>query len=317
MSFNFSNIGNSPSTQSSSHSFATPSTTPFTHTLSTTPHLPPAQNNPNINPALLDEDVIPARFIDALANQFSFGDSEQDLQHNLHGFAKAAIFSLIKENRAMTNAHRNTQQLLADLQIRLKNTFTLSHEQKANVHIVAGDIIFEASRITFMTIHFDVESKVQQSQKELQFTNIYGNPAREKILMAYIKQQCSSVRNSFRELLRDSVIGDGTCTLSDFVFESAQRYKIGGPTSGLTPACTARLAILHHFAYENPELLDREEDVEDDSPPMEDDPGSWHHSAQEPQRKKRKCGGRVPRGEDFWSQVEKWFDALSSTGFPG
>ncbi|KAI6155654.1 hypothetical protein BKA82DRAFT_4011131 [Pisolithus tinctorius] len=208
MSFNFSNIRNSPSTQSSSHSFATPSTTPFTHTLSTTPHFPPAQNNPNIDPTLLDEDVIPACFIDALANQFSFGDSKQDLQCNLHGFAKAAIFSLIKENQAMTNAHCNTQQLLTDL--------------------------------------------------------------------------------------------DRTCTLSDFVFESAQQYKIGDPTSGLTPACTAQLAILHHFAYENPELLDCEEDVEDNSPPMEDDSGSQHHSAQEPQRKK---------GEDFWLQVEKWFDA--------
>ncbi|KAI5982793.1 hypothetical protein F5J12DRAFT_930755 [Pisolithus orientalis] len=229
MSFNFSNIGNSPSTQSSSHSFATPSTTP---------HFPPAQNNPNIDPTLLDEDVIPAHFIDALTNQFSFGDSKQDLQCNLHGFAKAAIFSLIKENWAMTNMHHNTQQLLTDLQIQLENTFTLSHKQKANVCIVAGDIIFEASQITFMTIHFDIES--------------------------------------------------------------VQWYKISGPTLGLTPACTAQLAIL---------LLDHEEDVEDDSPPTEDDSGSWHHSAQEPQRKKQKCGGHVPRGEDFWSQVEKWFDA--------
>lgn len=42
----------------------------------------------------------------------------------------AAIFSLIKENRAMTNAHRNTQQFLADLQIRLEVTFSLSPEQK-------------------------------------------------------------------------------------------------------------------------------------------------------------------------------------------
>ncbi|KAI6000154.1 hypothetical protein F5J12DRAFT_784467 [Pisolithus orientalis] len=218
MSFNFSNIGNSPSTQSISHLFATPSTTPFTHTPSTAPHFSPAQNNPNINPTLLDEDVIPTHFTDALTNQFSFGDSEQDLWHNLYGFANAAIFGLIKENQAMTN--------------------------KANVHIVAGDIIFEASQITFMTIHFNIE-------------------------------------------LQDSVIRDQTCTLSDFVFESVQQYKIGGPTSGLTPACTAQLAILHHLAYENPELLDCEEDVEDNSPPMEDDSGSWHHSAQEPQRKKQ------------------------------
>ena len=42
----------------------------------------------------------------------------------------AAIFSLIKENREMTNAQWNTQQLLADLQIRLEVTFSLTPEQK-------------------------------------------------------------------------------------------------------------------------------------------------------------------------------------------
>ncbi|KIJ60408.1 hypothetical protein HYDPIDRAFT_98863, partial [Hydnomerulius pinastri MD-312] len=156
----------------------------------------------------------------------------------------AAIFSLIKENRAMTNAHRNTQQFLADLQIRLEVTFSLSPEQKANVRIIAGDLLFDCSHITFMSMYFDVESKIQQSQKDLKFTNIYGNPAREKQLVTHIKRQCSSIRNSFRELLRDSVIGDNTCTLSDCVFEAASKYKIGGPTSGLGPAYTAQLAIL-------------------------------------------------------------------------
>lgn len=42
----------------------------------------------------------------------------------------AAMFSLVKENRAMTVAHRSTQHLLSDLQIRLDATFTVSPEQK-------------------------------------------------------------------------------------------------------------------------------------------------------------------------------------------
>ncbi|KAL4067638.1 hypothetical protein J3A83DRAFT_4373985 [Scleroderma citrinum] len=109
---------------------------------------------------------MPAQFIDTLANQFGFGDSEQDLQHNLHGFAK-----------------HNTQQLLTDLQIWLEVTFSLTPEQKANVHIMAGDAIFDPSCITFMTMHFDVEAKIQHSMKELKFLNIYGNPAHEKILL--------------------------------------------------------------------------------------------------------------------------------------
>ena len=42
----------------------------------------------------------------------------------------AAIFSLIKENWEMTDAQWNTQQLLADLQICLEVTFSLTPKQK-------------------------------------------------------------------------------------------------------------------------------------------------------------------------------------------
>ncbi|KIM50799.1 hypothetical protein SCLCIDRAFT_1225090 [Scleroderma citrinum Foug A] len=217
-----------------------------------------------------------------------------------------AIFSLIKENQEMTSTHRNTQQLLADLQIQLKVTFSLTAEQKANVRLTAGDLIFDASRITFMNMHFDVEAKLQGSQKELKLTNIYGNPAREKMLMGYTKRQCSGIRNALREMLRDSVIGDSTRTLPDFVFESASRFKLGGPTTGLLPAHTARLAILRRFTYENSELLDHEEELDEEPLLHDDDPA---RTSSEPPKKKRKRGGRTAKGEDFWSQVEKWFDA--------
>jgi len=49
--------------------------------------------------------------------QMGQGLSKADIA--TRSYLLAAIFSLIKENREMTNAQRNTQQLLADLQIRL------------------------------------------------------------------------------------------------------------------------------------------------------------------------------------------------------
>lgn len=55
---------------------------------------PPLRPEAVIDPSLL-ADEIPARFIDALANQFGFGDAEQDLRLNLHGFAKVLIISLL------------------------------------------------------------------------------------------------------------------------------------------------------------------------------------------------------------------------------
>ncbi|KIM57522.1 hypothetical protein SCLCIDRAFT_28758 [Scleroderma citrinum Foug A] len=326
MSFNFSNIGNStPSLNSStSHSFtplSNPSSLLSCPTTRTFPPPPVNSHNPNIDPSL-DDATVPTHFIDALANQFNFGDQAQDLRQSLHGFAKmgrgldkadiatqsyllAAIFSLIKENREMTDAQWNTQQLLADLQIHLEVTFSLTPEQKSNVRIITGDLLSDPSRITFMSMHFNIEEKLQQSHKELKLTNIYGNPAREKILKAYVKRQCSSVHNTFREMLRDSVIGDGTCTLTDLVYESAMQYKIGGATSGLGATYTAHLAILRHFSYEHPDLLDREEEMEEEPAQLNDE----RSSTEPPARKKQKRGGRVAKGQDFWSQAEKWFDA--------
>ncbi|KIM65615.1 hypothetical protein SCLCIDRAFT_22514 [Scleroderma citrinum Foug A] len=160
MSFNFSNFGNSASSQlsnSTSHSF-TPSPNPLSssslpsHPSGTFSPLSADSRSPNIDPNL--DNTVPTHFIDALANQFNFGDQEQDLRQSLHGFAKmgrglnkadiatrsyllAAIFSLIKENREMTNAQRNTQQLLADLQIRLDVTFSLTPEQKLSYSFLA------------------------------------------------------------------------------------------------------------------------------------------------------------------------------------
>ncbi|KAI6028185.1 hypothetical protein EDC04DRAFT_2899035 [Pisolithus marmoratus] len=326
MSFNFSNIGNHSFTQSPN----TPLPNCSTFSAQSRPIPPPSgsTSGSNIDPSLLADEAVPPHFIDALANQFRFGDGKQGLQQNLHGFAKmgrgldkadiatcayllTAIFSLIKENREMTNAHCSTQQLLADLQIQLEVTFSLTSEQKANVHLMTADLIFDANRITFMAMHFDVEAKLQGSQKELKLSNIYRNPACEKILMGYIKRQCSSIRNSFRELLWDSVIGDSTSTLTDFVFNCTSRFKLGGPTVGVTSAHTAHLAILHHFSLENPELLDHEEEL-DEEPPLQDEELA-HSTSAKPPRKKWKHGGHVPKGEDFWSQVEHWTSYIVET----
>jgi len=69
-----------------------------------------------------------------------------------------------------------------------------------------------------MTLHFDVavsptllyhntvklilqQSRLHEDREAFKLTNIYGNPARERYLLAFVKRQCSSIRNSFRELV--------------------------------------------------------------------------------------------------------------------
>ncbi|KAG2124002.1 hypothetical protein DEU56DRAFT_983680 [Suillus clintonianus] len=288
---------------------------------------PSSSRQPQIDPNLF-ADELSALFVDTLANQFGLGDAEQDLRKNLHGFAKlghglsksdlatrtyllGSIFCILKEQRMIAASHQSTQTLLADLQIRLEATFSLSPEQRTNIRIVGCDLIFDPNRITFMTLHFDVADHLREDREAFKLTNIYGNPARERFLTIYIKCQCSSIRNSFRELLRDSVIGDNTSTLSDFIYDSSNRFRRAGGNSDLGHATRARLAILRRFAYENPHLLDRAEE-EDESPttPSAEDNGE-DSPIGEPAKKKRKRGqgGRIVKGEDFWSKVEMWFEA--------
>jgi hypothetical protein len=55
--------------------------------LSPTRSPPSSSRQPQIDPNLF-ADELSALFVDTLANQFSFGDTEQDLRKNLHGFAR-------------------------------------------------------------------------------------------------------------------------------------------------------------------------------------------------------------------------------------
>ncbi|KAG1847727.1 hypothetical protein F4604DRAFT_1687976 [Suillus subluteus] len=172
--------------------------------------------------------------------------------------------------------------------------------------------MFDPNRITFTTLHFDVADHLCQECEAFKLTNIYSNPAREHFLTIYIKRQCSSIHNSFRELLRDSVISDDTSTLSDFTYDSLTRFRQAGGNSDLGPTTHARLAILRHFAYEHPYLLDRveEEDEGSGTPNPEEIPSEGSPTG-EPAKKKRKHGqgGCTTKGKDFWSKVEMWFKA--------
>lgn len=109
MSFNFSNIGSIPLSQPNSLQSGSQPSLPFPHNPSPgaqalqTPSNPFPQATtanhsnsarPEIDPSILNEENVPVRFIDALANQFGFGDIEQDLRQNLHGFAKVIFMVL-------------------------------------------------------------------------------------------------------------------------------------------------------------------------------------------------------------------------------
>ncbi|KAJ7821504.1 hypothetical protein B0H13DRAFT_1920674 [Mycena leptocephala] len=133
------------------------------------------------------------------------------------------------------------------------------------------DIIYEPTRTSFMKMHLDVIQKLCDNKGTAKLTSVFGNPAREKILFPLVKRICSSVRNSFRQDIRNSICGDSPL-LGRFTYTSAMKFKRGGPGISLDVGYSVHNAIL-----------------------------------------KRKLstqtqgGGRIPKGKDFWSQVDTFF----------
>lgn len=57
-----------------------------------------------------------------------------------------------------------------------------------------------------MGLSIDVYDRVNKESEALRFTNIFGNMAREEIMMRQVKSLCSQARNTFRESVGLSVI---------------------------------------------------------------------------------------------------------------
>ncbi|KAF4584959.1 hypothetical protein EYR40_001785 [Pleurotus pulmonarius] len=262
--------------------------------------------------------VIPPLVVDRMAKDLGLDDS---FRSNLHAFVQlgsrngalsqadlgtraymlATIYQDMTERRRheQANPANTLTKLLNDLQIRLDDSFTLTKEQADNIRIVAQDLIYQPTCTAFKSLHIDVARQVQERKTEMKFTNIFGNPAREKVLHVKIKRICSSVRNAMRQDLRDSIIGEKKCSLEDFTMATAPKYKRFGIGEAISKADMIHNVLLRAIAYEHRAILAVEDGEASDDEAENRTPA--------PAPKKRKRGGRVAKGEDFWSLVDAYF----------
>ncbi|KAH9049523.1 hypothetical protein EDB84DRAFT_1260894 [Lactarius hengduanensis] len=110
-------------------------------------------------------------------------------------------YEVMRELRSRAESLQRFEMILTDVSARLESTFNFTNEQKANIRLIAGQVIFEPKRVSYMQIHLDVEARIRENQNDLHFTNIYCNLSRQKLLMSAIKRACSSVRNGYREMV--------------------------------------------------------------------------------------------------------------------
>ncbi|KAF7366708.1 hypothetical protein MSAN_00928900 [Mycena sanguinolenta] len=260
--------------------------------------------------------TVPPLYIDNLAREFGLEDRDR---MRLRGFTQVAgsvglslaeqfgqlyilavILSEAAERRRQQQQDGSIGDLRAfmrDLQIRLDDSFTLTANQKANIRGITQDTIHEATRTVFTTMHVDVLSALKTKMQVLDLENVFGVPVREKKLSSALKRVCSSVRNGFRQDIRDSIDPASFIPLDKFVYTLASKYKLGGVAGELSDLYTIHAALLRRFAFDNPGLLwidESEEEEDSESPP-----------------KKRKAtskkGGRVAAGQDFWAKVDAYF----------
>ncbi|KAJ6489504.1 hypothetical protein C8R47DRAFT_977840 [Mycena vitilis] len=229
------------------------------------------------------------------------GLSQADLATRL--YLLAAQFSDTAERRRIAASETPTdwKALWRDLKIRLDSSFTFTKDQEKNIRGLVRDFIIEALRTAYGTIHIDVLAAIKKCPETYGLDNIPGVPAREQALASKVRDAGSSVRNAFRKEVRLSMISQSGLTtpadytwvsLSQFTFDCLSKHKVGGAPSPIPQTYSAHFAILVRF----------HKDGENDGRPQK-----RTRPASRPRGAKAKSGGRIPKGEDFWGQVDIFF----------
>ncbi|KAJ6521635.1 hypothetical protein DFH09DRAFT_1424712 [Mycena vulgaris] len=273
----------------------------------------PSPNTAGMTP--LAAPIIPPLYIDNLAKKFGLGEldlrklrglvqvvtvtggtiTQSDLASRL--YTTAIILSEAAERRRQEqqNAFPDLRAMMRDLKIRLDDGFALTSDQKRNIRGIAQDTIHEATRTAFFTMHVDVLSTLKATAQKLDLENIFGVPVREKKLVSTLKKTCSSIR--------DIIEPGDFVTLDKFTYAMASKYKLGGGVGELSELFTVHAALLRRFAFDHPALLGIDEVVD------EADDDTSKGATPSPAKRKRtaaKKGGRIPKGQDFWSKTDAY-----------
>ncbi|KIM71253.1 hypothetical protein PILCRDRAFT_830465, partial [Piloderma croceum F 1598] len=236
--------------------------------------LPYNANTPSPSSSFSGTSLIDPLMIDNLAQDFNL---EPTQRANLHAFVTigtadglmersdlltrmyllAAIYADSADRRriAREQGSMDMKEFFTDLKIRLEGSFTLTKEQTANIRKAANDIIYQPTRTNFTTMHLDLDKYLREQQASLGLSNVYGRPAREQVLASQLKKTCSSVRNSFRQDIRDSILGKNKLSLETFTYQTANKYRRGQFTADMDSGYAIHNAILRRFALENIDLI--------------------------------------------------------------
>ncbi|KAH9010811.1 hypothetical protein EDB85DRAFT_2160757 [Lactarius pseudohatsudake] len=304
-----------PSTQRAFYPPGHHAQTPWSPCRTSPPRLPSSSFNdtslvydPALEPESPGRTGLDASFVEMVANSFGFGDCDQEFRASLHSFAQMG--GDLSKSDLSTRTY--TLGVLYEIMRELRDP----ELRKTNIHLIAGEVIFEPKRVSYMQIHLDVEARIRKNQKDLRF--VCCNVSHQKSLMTAIKHACSSVRNEYFELIRNSVSDDDdkNFTLNDFVYEVATRFQPSNVTMSLVSSMHTPFNMwrswYRRFALDNPYLLgvgEADEDGDDDYVLLPGGSTASTATNKGSHEEKHKRSTNRQKGGYFWSMVEEWFAA--------
>ncbi|KAJ3803768.1 hypothetical protein F5876DRAFT_84489 [Lentinula aff. lateritia] len=192
------------------------------------------------------------------------------------------------------------RRMLQDIQIRLEQNFSLTPTQQKTIRAIVQDMLYDPLCTCYHDISADVFDELKKNAKQYHFNNIFNVPAYEKVLQKAIIRVSSSVRNGFHQHLHDGLAKGENAV--EFTGHMNKIYlRPGGPAQN-RELVLHRNIILRRFVHDNPNMVWLEEgDI---------DEGDNEYTASSGTKKRKlkpAATGRIAKGQDFWSLVDKWF----------
>ncbi|KAK0462779.1 hypothetical protein IW261DRAFT_1576190 [Armillaria novae-zelandiae] len=180
-------------------------------------------------------------------------------------------------------------ELLEDLKMQLNKCFDFTKDQRDNIRYIIWDVMYNAKRTAYHDIEPEVFTVLLKEKDTIGLKNVFGVPSREHLLRSEIHMISSSIRDSLKK------------SLVEFTAEMNKKYRRSGSSTNYH-LTTARNSVFRRFVAEHQDLVWALED-----PHLEDE-NTVCHSVQPPKKRRKLPSGRSAKGEDFWSQLDKYFN---------
>ncbi|KAF5385375.1 hypothetical protein D9615_001221 [Tricholomella constricta] len=248
-----------------------------------------------------------------LYGMIDLGRDFQEADMRLRIYAQASTLQVLNAIEGQTIQYLAFKETLDEVkEVIGAGKFVITRAQSENLIVYAKDFMFNPSRTKYMVVHHELIDFLEANAQRLGFDKIFGNPAKERILLKACRDKCSNARNQMRKWAYKTIKDPKVkCNLEKATLLLAEKLKRGGPGTSLHYSHQLHLAVLRCFAWTYYEALGAPSpdlDTEDDEDDEDDEDSVESPDVSAPSRKRRKK-------LHFWKAYDKhWQDLIKANG---